>query len=188
MSMRELSRYGVTAGAFALSVLVGAVSASAQSKPPELGSPVSAAELAAWDLSIGPAGRELPAGGGTVAEGEAVYTRACASCHGAKGVGKPNDALVGGRDSLKGPAPALKTVGSYWPYATSVFDYIRRAMPITAPQSLSNDEAYAVTAYILQLNGLVDANIRLDAKSLAAVTMPNRDGFKSLLPAGRPAP
>ena len=182
MSMREAK------AAIAAIVLAAAAasSAAAQSKGPGLGVPITAADIAAWDISVLPSGRELPAGSGTGTLGEAVYTQHCAACHGAKGVGKPNDPLVGGRETLKGPGPAMKTVGSYWPYATTLFDYIRRAMPITAPQSLSNDEVYAVTAYVLQLNGIVGERDTVDAKSLAAVRMPNRDGFKSLMPEGRP--
>ena len=172
----------------AIAALMLAGSAAAQTKAPALGVPVTAADIAAWDISVSPAGKELPVGSGAVAQGETVYTQHCAACHGVKGVGKPNDPLVGGAASLKGPQPALKTVGSYWPYATTLFDYIRRAMPLGAPQSLSNDEVYAVTAYVLNLNGLVGASDTVDAKSLAAVRMPNRDGFKSLAPSGRPKP
>ena len=171
----------------ALAMLLALASpAFAQTKGPGLGAEVTAADMAAWDISITPTGRELPAGSGSVAQGEAVYTQHCAACHGAKGAGKPNDPLVGGRETLKGPQPVMKTVGSYWPYASTLFDYVRRAMPLGAPQSLSNDEVYAVTAYILQLNGIVGEQATMDAKTLAAVRMPNRDGFKSLLPAGRP--
>jgi cytochrome c len=148
---------------------------------PGLGQEISQADLAAWDISIDPSGAGLPEGGGSAKEGEAVYNAKCASCHGAEGAGKPADPLVGGIGSLAGEAPA-RTVGSYWPYATTLFDYTRRAMPYDNPQSLSNDELYAVSAYILFLNGIIDAEQRLDAASLAQVEMPNRNGFNSAWP------
>ncbi len=158
-----------------------ASTAVAQTRPavkgPALGQPISAEELAKWDIDIPPSGRGLPAGSGTVAAGEAVYAKSCQNCHAPKGAGKPNDALVGGVGHLAGKGPALKTVGSYWPYATSVFDYVRRSMPVSAPQSLSNDEVYAVTAYLLHLNGIIGADDVMDAKTLPAVKMPNRDSF-----------
>jgi cytochrome c len=105
-----------------------------------------------------------------------VFAQQCASCHGEKGEGGLGDRLVGGQGTLGTPKP-IRTVGSYWPYATTLFDYIRRAMPQNAPQSLSNDELYAVSAYILNLNGLVAADATLEAKSLAVINMPNRDKF-----------
>jgi cytochrome c len=99
------------------------------------------------------------------------------ACHGEKGAGKPNDQLVGGRGTLSGEQAPVKTVGSFWPYATTLFDYIRRAMPLNAPKSLSDDEGYAVCAYILQLNGIVGDAAAMDAQTLPQVQMPNRDGF-----------
>jgi mono/diheme cytochrome c family protein len=147
---------------------------------PDLGRPATPEEIAAWDISIGPNGRGLPAGSGTAVQGEAVYNQHCAACHGQKGAGKPNDQLVGGLGSLAGPQPAVKTVGSYWPYATTLFDYVRRAMPLNAPQSLTNDEVYAVTAYLLALNGIIGEQGAIDAQTLPLVRMPNRDGFRSL--------
>ena len=98
-------------------------------------------------------------------------------CHGEKGAGKPNDQLVGGLGTLTGEQTPVKTVGSFWPYATTLFDYVRRAMPANAPRSLSNDEVYAVCAYILQLNGIIAENAVMNAQTLAKVQMPNRDGF-----------
>ena len=103
------------------------------------------------------------------------------ACHGEKGVGKPNDQLVGGRGSLTGDQPPIKTVGSFWPYATTLFDYVRRAMPLGAPKSLSDDEVYAIAAYILQLNGIICEADVMDARALSKVQMPNRDGFISFL-------
>jgi cytochrome c len=143
---------------------------------PGLGRVASAQELAAWDISIPPSGAGLPAGGGSAKQGEPVYVAKCQACHGAKGVGKPADPLVGGIGSLAS-GKAVLTVGSYWPYATTLFDYIRRAMPVTNPMSLSDSEVYAVTAYVLHLNGIVEENAVLDARTLPQVKMPNRGGF-----------
>ena len=146
-------------------------------KGPDLGQPVSAEDLAKWDIEIPPSGKGLPAGSGTVAAGEAVYAKSCQSCHGPKGAGKPNDALVGGVGNLAGKGPALKTVGSYWPYATTVFDYIKRAMPFAAPGSMSDDDVYAVTAYLLSANAIIPDTTTLNAAVLRAVRMPARDHF-----------
>ena len=138
----------------------------------------SVEQLAAIDISIPPDGHGLPAGSGSATQGAAIFAAKCQVCHGANGVGGPNDRLTGGIGSLATPKP-VKTVASFWPYATTVFDYIRRAMPITAPQSLTNDEAYALTAYLLSVDGIVPKDAVLDAKSLPQVKMPNRDGFVS---------
>ena len=145
-------------------------------RSPAFGAPVSAEEIARYDISIPPSGEGLPAGSGSVRQGEAVYTAKCLACHGAKGAGKPADPLVGGNGTLATKAP-VRTVGSYWPYATTLFDYVRRAMPITAPLSLTNDEVYAVSAYVLNLNGIVSADAVMNAQTLPQVKMPNRDGF-----------
>jgi S-disulfanyl-L-cysteine oxidoreductase SoxD len=147
-------------------------------KPPALGTAVSAEEVARWDISIPPSGAGLPKGSGTARQGQQVYEQKCLSCHGAKGVGKPADVLVGGVGSLASKTP-LRTVGSYWPYATTLFDYVRRAMPIANPLSLSDDEVYAVSAYVLFLNGIVGEDAQMNAQSLPQVKMPNRDGFIS---------
>jgi cytochrome c len=149
----------------------------ALAQAPRFGQPITPADIAPWDITIAPDGRGLPAGRGTAAEGASVYVAKCQACHGEKGAGKPNDVLVGGMGSLVAGKPPVKTVGSYWPYATTLFDYIRRAMPFQAPQSLTADEVYAVSAYILNLNGIVGADDVLDAQSLPKVRMPNRDGF-----------
>jgi cytochrome c len=134
------------------------------------------AEIAGWNIDIGRDGSNLPAGKGSVERGRVVFAEQCAACHGAEGQGGLGDRLVGGQNTLATPKP-VRTVGSYWPYAPTLFDYIRRAMPQNAPQSLSNEDVYAVSAYVLHLNGLVQADAVLDAKALAAVTMPNRDAF-----------
>lgn len=143
----------------------------------KLGKPASAAVVAAADISIPPNGAGLPAGSGSVSQGAAVYAAKCQACHGEKGAGKPADALVGGIGSLARGNAAVRTVGSYWPYATTLFDYTRRAMPPTAPMSLSNEDVYAVTAYLLHLNGILGPDAQMNATTLPAVKMPNRDGF-----------
>jgi S-disulfanyl-L-cysteine oxidoreductase SoxD len=144
---------------------------------PKLGQPISPGDLAPWDISVGPTGAGLSPGKGTAAQGEAVYAAKCQACHGEKGAGRPNDVLVGGFDTIASDKPAVKTVGSYWPYATTLFDYVRRAMPYQDSKSLTDDELYAVSAYILQLNGAIGADETVDAQSLPKVKMPNRDGF-----------
>jgi S-disulfanyl-L-cysteine oxidoreductase SoxD len=153
------------------------LSSAALAEGPGLGRVASPDEIASWDISIGPDGVGLPPGRGTPEQGEAVYAEKCVACHGEKGTGKPNDQLVGGRGSLSGDQAPVKTVGSFWPYATTLFDYIRRAMPLNAPKSLSEDEVYAVSAYILQLNGIIGEAEVMDAQRLPQVQMPNRDGF-----------
>src|SRR4051794_5190011 len=145
---------------------------------PAFGSTVAADEVARWDISIPPSGAGLPKGGGTARQGLRVYEEKCVACHGVKGAGKPADALAGGVGTLASSAP-VRTVGSYWPYATTLFDYIRRAMPITNPLSLSDDEVYAVSAYLLHINGIVADDVQMNAQSLPLVKMPNRDGFVS---------
>lgn len=162
-------------GFLALSLAIAAGNVHAES--PGLGQVVSPEELARYDISIAPDGAGLPPGGGTAAHGQTVYEAKCLACHGEKGAGKPNDQLVGGFGTLKGEQTAVKTVGSYWPYATTLFDYVRRAMPFNAPKSLTDDETYAVTAYILSLNGVIDRELVVDAHSLPKFEMPNRHGF-----------
>jgi cytochrome c len=161
-----------------LAVCIAAVAAApASAQAPQFGQPIAPADIAPWDISIGPDGVGLPTGSGTAAQGEAIYVAKCQACHGEKGSGKPNDALVGGAGTLAPDKVPMKTVGSFWPYATTLFDYVRRAMPFQDSQSLTSDELYAVSAYILHLNGIVAANDVLDAQSLPKVRMPNRDGF-----------
>jgi mono/diheme cytochrome c family protein len=160
--------------------LTGTADAADAADAPHYGQPISAADAAAWDISIGPDGAGLPPGSGTPAQGAVVFAQKCAACHGDKGEGKTNARLVGGQ--ITGDQPAVKTVGSYWPYATTLFDFTRRAMPWTEPKSLTNDEVYAVTAHILRLNGIIGDNDVMDAKTLPQVKMPNRDGFIPLYP------
>jgi mono/diheme cytochrome c family protein len=161
-------------------VLVGALAASAAHAQhgPNLGVPVTPQEIAAWDISIGPDGAGLPPGSGTAVTGAPIYQAKCLACHGEKGAGKPSDQLVGGQGTLRDATP-VRTVGSYWPYATTLFDYIRRAMPYVQPQSLTPDEIYGLAAYILFLNGVIGENDVLNATTLPKVKMPNRDNFAS---------
>jgi len=158
-------------------VLIAAVPAAASAQSTKLGQPIAPADIAPWDISIGPDGVGLPAGRGTAAQGEGIYVAQCQACHGEKGAGRPNDRLVGGIGSLEPGKAPVKTVGSYWPYATTLFDYVRRAMPFQESKSLTADELYAVSAYILHLNDIVGKDDVLDAQSLPKVRMPNRDGF-----------
>jgi S-disulfanyl-L-cysteine oxidoreductase SoxD len=156
-----------------------APSAAARKVPPKgpgLGVPATAAQVDSADISIGPDGAGLPPGSGTPAEGEALFNAKCAACHGPQGSGTVNDRLVGGQGTLASAAP-IKTIGSYWPYATTVFDYVRRAMPYPAPHSLTDPEAYALTAYLLSLNGIIPKDATIDAKTLPKVQMPNRGNF-----------
>lgn len=147
---------------------------------PNLGVPLSAAESRAIDITITSDGHNLPPGQGSVARGAELYTEQCLSCHGADGSGGVGNIprLTGGIGTLADAQP-VKTVNSFWPYAPLVFDYIRRTMPPHAPQSLSNDDVYAVTAYLLSVDKLIAAEAKLGAEGLRAVRMPNRDGFIS---------
>ena len=155
---------------------------AALAESPNLGKAAGPEEIASWDVSIGPDGAGLPPGSGTPQQGEKVYLAKCLGCHGEKGSGKPNDQLVGGQGSLGPGQVPVKTVGSFWPYPTTLFDFVRRAMPLNAPQSLTPDEVYAVSAYVLFLNGIVAQDTILDADTLAKIKMPNRDGFVSAYP------
>jgi len=146
-----------------------------------LGRAVDKVEIKLWDIDVRPDGLGLPTGAGSVELGKAVYLQHCVSCHGERGAGGLNDRLVGriagdefpfGRD-----ATAKKTIGNYWPYASTLFDYTRRAMPYTQPGVLTDNEVYGVTAYLLHLNGLLDADAVLDAKGLRSIKMPSRDRF-----------
>jgi mono/diheme cytochrome c family protein len=162
--------------AIALALPIQAVCAA---ETPRLGKPADPKLLRAWDISIPPDGSGLPVGRGSVAEGAAIYEGKCIMCHGAAGIGQPADRLTGGIGTLASAQP-VKTVASYWPYATTLFDYIRRAMPVSAPRSLTAHEVYALCAYILSIDGIVQKSAVLDAKSLPKVKMPNRDGFISV--------
>jgi len=143
-----------------------------------IGRPATQAEISGADITITPDGKGLPAGHGNAIEGEAVYAKRCQLCHEAKGGGRKGEypALVGGQGTLATAKP-VKTVGSYWPYATTVWDHINRAMPFNMPHILPPNDVYAVTAYILYLNGIVQRDQQLDEKTLPKVVMPNRNGF-----------
>lgn len=151
------------------------VSITGFAQTPNLGTPLTPAEIAGWDINILPDGTGLPAGSGTPSEGARIYSAKCAMCHGENGKGGTNARLVG-RDPIK-DMESEKTIANFWPYATTLFDYIRRAMPWRKPRSLSNDEVYALTAYILWLNKLTGENETMNAQTLPKVRMPNRDGF-----------
>lgn len=140
------------------------------------GRPATEAEIQSWDIDVAPTGMGLPPGRGTVNEGASIYAAKCAACHGPTGVEGPQDRLVGGRDSL-GTTHPIKTIGSYWPYATTLYDYIFRAMPLPAPQSLTPDEVYSVVAWLLHQNGIISRDAVIDARMLPIVRMPNREGF-----------
>jgi hypothetical protein len=170
MRMRKLR-----VAAFAVLVLACVTTAQAQS-PYGIGRAATPAEIAGWNIDIDRYGNNLPSGTGSVAHGREVFGQQCAVCHGEKGEGGVGDQLVGGQGTLAMAKP-VKTVGSYWPYAPTLFDYIRRAMPQNAPQSLSNEDVYSVSAYILYLNGLLPAEASLGANSLSAIVMPNRNMF-----------
>ena len=141
-----------------------------------LGRPAAEQEVKAADITIAPDGSNLPPGEGTVADGAQLYERTCRECHGPEGKGSEETGFIGAPQDLRGEKPS-KTVGSYWPYATTLYDYIRRAMPFKTPGSLSNEQVYAVTAYILSLNGLLPADGSLNAEKLKQIEMPNRNGF-----------
>src|SRR6266567_636048 len=148
----------------------------AQSSKYGVGRAATPEEVKAWDISISPNGTGLPEGSGTAVQGKDVYASKCAKCHGGQGQGGDEGPLAGGQGTLRGPKP-LKTVGSYWPYATTLFDYTSRAMPFKQPGTLTHNQVYALVAFVLQLNGIVGENAVMDAKTLPQVKMPNRSGF-----------
>jgi S-disulfanyl-L-cysteine oxidoreductase SoxD len=163
--------------AIALAIAAASSSANAAERF-GIGHAATPAEIAGWDIDVRGDGQGLPPGRGSARNGAKIFAEQCAACHGANGEGKPADELVGGFGTLATAKP-VRTVGSYWPYATTLFDFIRRAMPFAAPQSLSADQVYAVSAYILYLNGIVAEDAVLDAHTLPAIAMPNRNGFTS---------
>ena len=159
-----------------LLVLAPVLWAQSDSNSINLGTPVNETILAEFDLVAPPDGSGYPEGSGTASEGREVFAMRCAACHGMNGEGTSgNTVLVGG--NMSSQDTPLRTVGSYWPHASTVFDYIRRAMPADAPKSLSNEEVYKVTAYLLYLNGIVEESEELNAGTLQQVVMPNAQGF-----------
>ncbi len=173
---RTIAGTSVTRMLWVMVMLLGTTVAGAQTTPTGLGREATPTEVSDWGAIIGPDGEGLPAGGATAAAGRSVYSRRCAACHGATGQEGPDAALAGGRGSLA-TEQARKTVGSYWPVATTLWDYVNRAMPFNQPGSLTADEVYATVAYVLFLNDLVSEDDRVDAETLPLIEMPNRDGF-----------
>ena len=166
---------------FSVSVLISSA-AFADTRHQKLGTPADDMTASPqWNLSIAPDGKGLPAGSGTAAMGAEIFAEKCAVCHGPAGIGGAAEPLVGDVGSLTDDYPE-KTVNSYWPYATTLFDYIRRAMPIDEPFSLSADEVYALSAYILAQDAIILSDAEMNAQTLPAVVMPNRDGFVSQYP------
>jgi len=177
MSMRDRLLLGGTI----LLLLTAAVGPPANS--PKLGRPAPSDVVRRMDITVAADGTGLPPGSGSVAEGRATYAAKCAACHGPAGAGGLADRLTGGIGSLASAKP-VRTVASYWPYAPPLFDYIRRAMPLTAPQSLADTEVYGLVAYLLSIDGIVAPDARLDGPALSHIAMPNRGGFVSLEPEG----
>jgi S-disulfanyl-L-cysteine oxidoreductase SoxD len=175
MSMREVL-------ALTIALALG-LSVADAADAPRFGQPITPADLAPWDISIAPDGVGLPPGSGTSTQGAKVYAdHACALCHGEKGSGGPSGPLVGGGPLNTTDRDPVKLIGNYWPYATTIFDYTRRAMPWQQPKTLTDDEVYALTAYILALNKIIGENDVMNAETLPKVKMPNRDGFISKYP------
>src|SRR4051812_30212932 len=172
MSTRKLSR----AAFLALALGAGAAAAAG----PNLGKPITPAEIAAWDISIQPDGTGLPLGGGTPAQGAKIFAQKCVACHGENARGGRNATLVGGAPVAN--MDSTRTIANFWPYATTVFDYIRRAMPWPQPRSLTDNEVYALTAYILAENKLIAQEDSMNSDTLPKVRMPNRDGFITRFP------
>jgi S-disulfanyl-L-cysteine oxidoreductase SoxD len=166
----------ISAACLALCLAAGAASAEG----PNLGKPIDPADIGPWDISVQPDGAGLPPGAGTPAQGARIYAEKCAQCHGPEGkggvAGVTAAPLVGG-GPITDISASMKTIANFWPYATTLFDYIRRAMPWQQPMTLANDEVYALTAYILALNKLIGENDTMNAETLPKVRMPNRDGF-----------
>src|SRR6058998_674975 len=162
--------------AIVLSLLMASIPLAAQSPAFGVGRPLTAEEVRDFSTGIAPDGTGLPEGSGTAVAGRDVFAAQCARCHGPKGEGDVGPVLVGGQGTLRTARP-LKTVGSYWPYATTLWDYINRAMPFDHPGTLTADQVYATTAYLLYLNGIVGERDVMDRHALPRVTMPNRSGF-----------
>lgn len=171
---RESRRYNLAA--LALATIAYTAAAEDNTPSPHLGKPATEADIAAWNLNVYPDGIGLPAGKGTAVEGKTLFAQRCAACHGQEGIGGTADELAGGTAPLDSEYPD-KNIGTYWPYATTLFDFTRRAMPMDAPGSLSADEIYALTAYLLHRNGIIGETDEMNAQTLPQVQMPNRDGF-----------
>jgi S-disulfanyl-L-cysteine oxidoreductase SoxD len=162
---------------FAMAFLLAATGGLSKAETPHLGTPLGEAAIAGWDISILPDGTGLPKGSGAPAQGAPIFAEKCAACHGDNGKGGGIAAAVVSDQQLNGISASQKTIKNFWPYATTIFDFIRRAMPFNAPRSLSDDEVYALTAYILSENKLIGSGDTMDAETLPKVKMPNRDNF-----------
>jgi S-disulfanyl-L-cysteine oxidoreductase SoxD len=183
MSMRKSAIAGIAASVVVMAGSAGMVLAGGpeqepnldQNLRPNLGKPITAADLAPWDITILPDGTNLPPGTGRAADGEKIFAEKCGACHGDKGQGGIAGQVIGGPP--KATLDGGKTIANFWPAATTLFDFIRRAMPYTAPRSLTDQEVYALTAYLLAANKLIGENDEINAKTLPQVKMPNRDNF-----------
>ncbi|HSF32735.1 MAG TPA: cytochrome c [Candidatus Tectomicrobia bacterium] len=171
-------RLWLSAGIGVLIAMAGICPAAAQLSTYGVGRPPTAEEVKAWDLTIPPDGQGLPPGSGTVALGKPLFVERCASCHGETGEDPKYSRLVGGHGTLATDKP-IRTIGSFWQYATTLWSYIRRTQPFDEPGSLTAKQVYAVTAYLLHLNGIIGEQEVMDAKTLPLIKMPNRDGFVS---------
>ena len=161
---------------FAASLWLAMMAGASLAETPNFGKPIDEAAIANWDISILPDGTGLPKGSGTPAQGAVIYADRCALCHGDNGKGGSAAALVSDRE-IAGISASQKTIKNFWPYSTTIFDFVRRAMPFQTPRSLTDDEVYALTAYILAENKLIGANEMMNAQTLPKVKMPNRENF-----------
>ena len=177
----------IKTGLFAATLLSSVLSASqavSEQRPFNLGQLATAEQVAGWDIDVRPDGLGAPVGAGNAFDGEEVYAERCASCHGDFGEAVDNwPVLVGGEGTLNGHDP-VKTTGSYWPYASTMYDYIYRAMPFGEAQSLTHDETYQIVAYLLFMNDIIDDEFELNQENIGTIEMPNRDGF--MMPDPRP--
>ena len=178
--MRSAARAAAAAALLAGSAIPSfAAHAAGAVESPNLGKVATPEEISAYDIDVEPDGSGLPPGGGTAKQGAAVYARECQSCHGEQGQKGPTLPLAGGEGTIgKTEVKPRRSIGSYWPYATSVFAYVRRSMPFYNSKSLSDDELYQVTAYLLFINKIVGEEEVMNRQTLAKVQMPNRNGFR----------
>jgi len=162
---------------FSAALLSAMMTDASLAETPNLGKPIDEAAIAAWDISILPDGTGLPKGSGTPAQGAVIYAEKCALCHGDNGKGGGPAAALVSDNVIAGISASQKTIKNFWPYSTTIFDFVRRAMPFQTPRSLTDDEVYALTAYILAENKLIGANEMMNAQTLPQVKMPNRENF-----------
>jgi cytochrome c len=162
---------------FSAALLSAMMTDASLAETPNLGKPIDEAAIAAWDISILPNGTGLPKGNGTPAQGAVIYAEKCAACHGDNGKGGGPAAALVSDNAIAGISASQKTIKNFWPYSTTIFDFVRRAMPFQTPRSLTDDEVYALTAYILAENKLIGVNEMMNAQTLPQVKMPNRENF-----------